>query len=135
MSRSVQIVICVFLVATIAWQSLVIVSANAAAPIIQQVEGTVGRSLTCTEAYERREISAYFSGDRQTTGDVLYMSNLFGIPWMIAAGFMALLLAVSHARGRRVSRLLWGLAGLVGVFLIPLIVYAPILYTVACATE
>jgi hypothetical protein len=135
MSRSVQILIVVLLLTTIALQSVVIVSANTAAPIIQQVEGVVGRSLTCTEAYGHREIRACFDGDRQTTGDVLYMSNLFSIPWMIVVGFAALFLAVSRARGQRDSRPLWVLAGLVVALLIPLIIYAPLIHKIARAVE
>jgi hypothetical protein len=55
---------------------MILFSAIDTAPVIWQTEAEIGRTLTCDEAYTRREIDATLYAEHRTQADIVYLFNL-----------------------------------------------------------
>ena len=102
--------------------------------IIRQTEAAVGHSLSCSEAYERREINHYFYPNRQLQGDSIYLYSLFAPIILIC--FAGMIFAVGVIKyPDKFSHIRWPLVGAGVILLAALLAYSPIIYTSACATD
>lgn len=111
--------------------ALVLWTAASSAPVVQQIEANLGRPLTCDEAYNHREINNYFYPQRAAQGDALYRFSLVS-PFFLL-GFAILLAAIGYSGS--LNRLRWPLVAVGLLLFAGLLVYMPVIRTIACAVE
>lgn len=125
-------------VVALAVLGLVLFAAVMNAQIVWQTESQLGYSLSCAEAYNQRGIDAYFYPERSFYGNLLYLYSLFSP--VILLGFVTLMIVLGAKGFSSEHSLLfkrrsaWLIASGV-ILLIGLLAYAPVIYTIACATE
>ncbi|MBZ0287152.1 MAG: hypothetical protein K8I30_06015 [Anaerolineae bacterium] len=107
--------------------------------VVRDAESAFGHPLSCWDAYQYRAIDSYFYPDRRLQGDALYIYSLFA-PCLFL-GFVGLtgVIVIEGLRQRMMSarfrNALILLAGIGTVVLVVLLAYAPVIETIACATE
>ncbi len=102
------------------------------AQIVQQVEVTQGRSLSCYELYQARALDAYFYPAQSVAGDVIYGLSFTWPLWLALSGGVALLCMIFL---RQKARWRWLPIGLMGGLLVLLVLYLPVAMKIACAIE
>ncbi len=127
----------IYIIALIILGAIVFVAATNA-HVIWQVETAVGHPITCSEAYEYRQIDAYFYPTRSLQGDALYLFSL-GAPCIFVGFFMLIVALASTSLSKNFSihfkRAKTLLMGLGVMFFFALLAYSPIIYLIGCATE
>lgn len=125
-------------VVALAVLGLVLFTAVTNAHVVWQTESQLGYSLSCAEAYNQRQIDAYFYPERSFYGNLLYLYSLFSP--VILLSFVTLMIVLGSKGFSSEQSLLfkrrsaWFIASGV-ILLIGLLAYAPVIYTIACATE
>lgn len=102
------------------------------APVIWQTEAQIGHSLTCSEAYDRREISGTLFDEHRTTSDVLYLFHFFSPAWLVLFGAVTLAFVTRTGFRRRIR---WIALGTALALIAAILLYMPAILLIACATE
>jgi hypothetical protein len=104
------------------------------AQIIQQVEAAQGRSLSCYELYEARAIDAYFYPARRTAGEAIYLLSIT-CTWPLWLGLSIGAALWYTSLMKRKTRWRWFPVWVMGILVLLLILYLPIVAKITCAID
>jgi hypothetical protein len=102
------------------------------APVIWQTEAQIGHSLTCSEAYDRRDISGTLYIEHRTTSDVLYLFHFVSPAWLVLFGAVTLAFVTRTSLSRRIR---WIALGTALALTAAIMLHMPAILLIACATE
>ncbi len=105
-------------------------SAADGARVVRQVELSAGRNLSCQELYQARSVNTYFEPQRHLQGEALYLLIAFWPIWFVSSIIITFGLAAVLDRRRR-----WLPVLSMGLLVLGLVLYSPVITKIVCAIE